>query len=428
MRGFNLRPTVVTVLSFFACHAICDISGYASTIETTNITFTGTASGGVLILADTLNRNTRWVSVETEPGESAVSVAGRLATVINETNPFEWQGGGPHGVVSAVGSSLQDLPGPLGSYVIAGTERGLGITEPPRSLTCVYEKAENQVRLRWQNPRSGYDRIVVVLNWTNYDHSGSVRCAGTLTSYVLDLTKHPMDVNDLDVWVIGYRNNVPSNAAAIHLSQNSQEELYGIPFTDNVAPNWTAWNTGGGNTRSLRVQGVRAEYASRPRAFNPIRDPSTKPFFQTLKASSPTVSGGVWRKFLGLTPGHTYRISARLNTFGMNAAQGQWSFSLHAAHNNPEGADLTVEQLSGLAPLPNGSQGRAAARIASYGPGTITGGKWVLRSTDDGGPDNQIKDITLPPGMHTITVWVRHSGDQTTGVGVDWLRIEDILK
>ncbi|GAI80678.1 unnamed protein product [marine sediment metagenome] len=54
------------------------------------------------------------------------------------------------------------------------------------------------------------------------------------------------------------------------------------------------------------------------------------------------MSAGVKRKFLGLTPGHTYRVSARLNTLEMDSGQGDWSVSLHAAYNPPGGADLTT--------------------------------------------------------------------------------------
>jgi hypothetical protein len=52
---------------------------------TNTIPFAGQASGGTLMLCDTLNRNSRCAILETAPGESAESVARRLAQLINET-------------------------------------------------------------------------------------------------------------------------------------------------------------------------------------------------------------------------------------------------------------------------------------------------------------------------------------------------------
>ena len=44
----------------------------------------------------------------------------------------------------------------------------------------------------------------------------------------------------------------------------------------------------------------------------------------------------------------------------------------------------------------------------------------------DGGVGNAISDIALPANVNTITVWLRHSGENSTGVGLDRLRVEDL--
>jgi hypothetical protein len=38
-----------------------------------------------------------------------------------------------------------------------------------------------------------------------------------------------------------------------------------------------------------------------------------------------------------------------------------------------------------------------------------------------------ISDITLPPDADTITVWFRHTGDNTSGVGFDWIKLKDVI-
>lgn len=346
--------------------------------------------------------------------------AGTDRSARSESRKF-WGGGGR---VKASRGAIR-LPG--GGYIFAGTERGLGIPEPPLSLSCSYDSERDEVALRWVNPAGGYDSILVLLNWSNYDHRGGDSIGGAATSFVIDRKKRPVDVKDLDVWVIGYRDNIPSNAAAIHLSGNSQEELYGIPFSNNVAPNWRAWVIGGEPDTVEFGQGVRRKFLHlEGKRYNPIRRAATKPFYQVIKTNSANVRGGVFRKFLGLKPGHTYRISGRLNTFEMDSAKRDWALSLHAAHNSLGGAELRVEQLSGLAALPDGSKGAAAGRIASYEPKLTTNGTWQELSTGKAWRGSKVADIKLPAGVDSITVWVRHSGADSTGVGIDWVKLEDV--
>jgi len=393
-----------------ACMFFLQAEGRASTMETHSITLTGTASGGVLTLVEMLNRNARDVSIVTKAGEPAESVANRLASAINELDPFKWWEGkvdkSEDDRVYTVGNSVR-LPGPLGQYVFAGTEKGMGIPKPPMSLSCSYNPDKDQIVLHWVNPPGGYESIAIVRD--GFAGSGH---SGTLTGYVFD--RKGRAISDMSFCVVGLCGGVPSNVAVVHLSKNSQDELFSIPFTDGVAPNWTRWSTSTDpNVTELR-QATKSDVANRK--VNIIRGPDDKPFFQMIRTKSPKVIAGVRRKFLGLTAGHTYRLSARLNTLEMDSCKTEWSFALHAACNAPGGGDLTTMQLAGAAALPDGSSGPAAGRIASYSPTATTKGKWVEHSTD----------ITLPAGVDTITVWVRHSGADTTGVGIDWVKLENL--
>lgn len=157
---------------------------------------------------------------------------------------------------------------------------------------------------------------------------------------------------------------------------------------------------------------------------NSIIHSGTKPFYQLIKITSPDAIGGVKRKFLGLTPGHTYRISARLSTLEMDAAEGEWFVSLHATYNQPGGTELTTEQLCGLAMLPDGSKSAEAGRIALYGPGLTTKRTWEERSTGREWRGFAAPDVVLPIGSDTITVWVRCRG--VGAFGIDWVKLEDL--
>jgi hypothetical protein len=390
-------------------------------LATTEITLKVNAKGGVLTLIHIINRNSRCVSISTQPGESSESVATRLAAIINDSNPFGWGGG--HFEVIAKDSSFTLLGAP-GTYAFAGTETGLGIPEPLTSLSGKYDMDNKQVILNWQNPASCFDKIFIVrcgLPGPNFR-----MITGSDEKYVYELGNWEIRPNYY-FCVIGTRDGVPSSPGAIYLDNNSQQELFGIPFTNGVAPNWTTWVMGGEKNAVQFEQGIREEFIkTKGRAYNSITHPATKPFFQVIKVTSPNAVAGVKRKFLGLTPGHTYRISARLNTLEMDSAKENWSFSLHATYNAPGEADLAVEQLSRLAALPDGSKGAAAGRIALYEPRLTTNGTWEERSTGKEWRGSVAPDITLPNGVDTITVWVRYSGSISTGVGIDWVKIEDL--
>jgi hypothetical protein len=241
------------------------------------------------------------------------------------------------------------------------------------------------------------------------------------------MKKVPMDINDLDVWLVGFRNNIPSNAAAIHISCGGycQEETYGIPFTSGVAPNWAPWSS---IVKPDKTAFEQAEKLSYSRIGSPSKALLTKPYFQVIKAPPQGVVHGLYRKFLGLTPGHTYRLTACLTTLEMDSVKGDWSLSLCASHNGREGKDLTTEQLAGLAALPDGNRGPQAGRIEYYGPGKTTKGDFALTfSGDKTAGGLQSSHITLPPDANTITVWVRFSCSDPNGkIGFSGVKIEDI--
>lgn len=73
--------------------------------------------------------------------------------------------------------------------------------------------------------------------------------------------------------------------------------------------------------------------------------------------------------------------------------------------------------MAGLEALPTGETGLQAGRIAEHGPGKLTAkNEYVIHSAD----------ITLPADSDSITVWLRHTGKGTSGVGFDWIKLEDL--
>jgi hypothetical protein len=374
------------------------------------IPLTGAATGGQLIIAEPMNRNMRTAVIETRAGESAQSVAARAAAYIDQNNPFEWGGAfvPGKGRVMADGGTIR-LPG-LG-YVLAGTERGLGIPVPPHSVSCTSDSGKRQLVVRWENPSGGYDKIAMIANYADFSRTGGGLTDGNSTSYVFDLSEHAtMDTNDLDIWVIGMKNGLNSSAGGIHVTANGriQQELLGLPFADGVSPNWQKWSYGTalGNESIVcrKNENYRDNYGNRR---SPIKIVDSKPYKQVLRTPRGGTIG-IWRQFLGLVPGHTYRISARLNVPDSDPNEKDWSFSLHAVPDR-KGAGLSAQQMGGLAALPDGKSGPEAGAVVRYGPGMTTKGKYEMKGTS----------IVLPAESSSITVWLRLSGRNTGGVEFD---------
>jgi hypothetical protein len=251
--------------------------------------------------------------------------------------------------------------------------------------------------------------------------------------------------SDVDAIVVGYsKDGTPSNGVGIRLLNHvRQEALMDIPFTQGLAPGLQTWTdrSPSGSVKAeqgnLSGAGLAAK-AGPPQLKESYQDIGQmaaalaeqarlrqKRFFQMVSGNG-TCCGGVCRTFLGLTPEHAYRASARMNT--LQAKEGAWSWSFHAAANPPGRNTLTPEQMSGVAELPDRTKGPAAGQIARYDYATASKGEWVLRSSGADGPGKAGGDIALPDGCDSITLWFRLEGTNVTdtAVGVDSVALEDL--
>ena len=400
--------TCILAISLFAA---LSFDGRADTVSTTAITLNGTAQGGVLSLSEILSIDAGFVSVTTTQGESAEVVLNRLADEVCRSSSFNWHTPlQPRPSYVKVTGNTLTLPLTGLQYCYSGTDKGFVSLKPVLSVSGSYDAEKHQVSLSWINPPGQYDAI---------DVGGQTFPPNTTNcTYACD----PSKTEHISFGLVrGKRGDVFSPPASIIINANSQEELDTFPFCMGLAPNWSGWSD------STNADAIKCEQGIKPDVDMAVRgDPWDKPLFQIIQTTQSGVQGGVWRRFLGLKPGHTYKVEVRLNTLQMDLCTNSWSLSFHAAYDNPGGSGLTVDQFAGIAPLPDGSKGSEAGRIALYGLGETTKGKWVKRSTDKLGSGLEIKNITLPKDVTSITVWLRHSGADSTGVGMDWVKLEDV--
>jgi len=391
------------------------------------MTFSGRASGGTLTLVRLVPGGAvHAVTIETEPGEEASSVVSRLAEAVNRSSGFL----GGAGRISPWKSSLR-LPEPVlaGPYLLAGTETGLGeIPAPPTSLSGSFDEKEGTVALNWINPSyRAYEVINVYCEGIDVGGLHPGRSSWVVRESAIQRacrSSGRSPAEGLSFRVVGQRG-APSNAGVIHVKGRIQEELMCIPFTSGIAPNWIGWRDGAYPGAVEFLQGTRP--GRKEISFS--ETPAGNPLYQLIGGSGRRFGGGLWRKFLGLAPGHTYRVSVRVNTLSLDASSGDWDFSVHACPDGPSGSNLTVDQLAGRFALPDGRSGREAGQIAKFDPSATTGGKWVQVSTEGSAPGKVMEgNITLPPRVRSISVWLRHGGRNmnSKGVGMDWISLEDL--
>jgi hypothetical protein len=400
--------TCILALSLFVAFSF---DGRADTVSTTDITLNGTAQGGVLSLSELIAVDAGFVSVATTQGESAEMVLNRLADEVCRSSSFNWHRPllprPPY--VKVTGNTLT-LPLTGLRYCYSGTDKGLVSLKPLLSVSGSFDVEKHQVSLSWINPPDQYDAIDV--------GGQTLPPNATNCVYACD----PSEREHISFGLVrGKRGDIFSPPASIIINTNSQEELDTFPFYMGLAPNWSYWSD------STNTDAVKCEQGIKPDVDMAVRgDPWDKPLYQIIKTTQSGVQGGVWRRFLGLKPGHTYKVEVRLNTLQMDTCTNAWAFSFHAAQDNPDGSGLIVAQMAGQAALPNGSKGPEAGRVALYEPGVTTKGQWKKRSTDTPGSGLEIKNITLPKDVTSITVWLRHSGANSTGVGMDWVKLTDV--
>lgn len=393
-----------------------------------HIRFRGHGVGGSLTLAPVgvsipRSQAFKFITIETAAGESPDSIAAKLSAASERTDGFRF----------LRSESFGDIHG-NDFYLVAGTEIGFGIPEAPMFLSMNFNPETRKTSLHWQNPVAGYDDLriarVIEVNpaeteWT--DEFGVCRNRGIIQGFRSG---------------IAYQDATPSNIGAIQTDEVNpciQMEAGDPPFTANIACNWVRWEKVGGIGEINYTEGQRESSFDDQLAHRAQR----KANFQILLGHGDNVTGGTYRKFLGLAPGHTYRVSIRLNTLNMNPS-GNWSYSAHATHNGTAGT-LTPRQMAGLDPLPDGSLGGAAGRLVRYHsagrpdvppgppsglpPGPPAGVKpnWTKGAWIESATGGELPDITIPPGCDSLTVWLRLSGSgDISGVGMDWLALEDL--
>jgi len=413
--------------------------------------FDGVAKGGNLqFVYDTYSMKYYSASVDTIPGQSGEAIAQALMESFKVSS-----GGGAFIKAVCEGASIYM---PAFPCFLVGTETGFKTLSPPRFATISYLD-DDSVAVCWvpypikdtqvmiggavggvvpaSNGKEVFRKVSQQLRHDprRLNYPGPLELPDPRDMAFVVLTELRAEITRPNEFRMRTESQMQSRTTRIHVSGRRQEDLDNVPFYGDVMPNWVAWSPAGFEEGTLRLyQGEKAEVIEPARSMAFASSPDTKftcQMFEIPKRTvteaaateAATVDGGVYRRYLGLIPGHKYRVFGRFNTFESDPAAGDWRLSFHSCAD-PPGQGLTVAQLSGKEPLPSGATLPDGACIASFGTkGQTTNGKWVQVSTGTRGAS---ADIEIPEGSTSLSAWVRVTGKIPTRFGMDWSALEDV--
>lgn len=361
-------------------------------MATVSLQLHGEARGGNLIFSDIMNASPFYAEISTSLGEPADSVARRLEAAITIVWGDTWD----PALLSVSGATINGLF--TSGFSLSGSETGLGIPRPPHSLTAQYDEAIDGFRLNWKNGES-YDELLVNCN-------GSTKhLPGQTTEYIKSsLSKFkPLtdrDASDSYFVICAIKNGTPSAAAAVAAYYDVQQEGLNYAGRDGVATNWTEWREDF-TTPSSIVSSLKNRMARRPRhkPFSMVE----KQFYQSVLLG-PNGGAGLQREFIGLKPGHTYRVSLATNLDpGVRVRGGVIAPGLHL-------------------------DGRT--------PSTKCASTWLM-AQDAMQPRIPIKDVpaqwhvigttmVLSGDSSALAVWVLNESNNSAQAEIDMLTIEDL--
>lgn len=407
-------------LAIVASGILIAISCSAASYNTGTIPFVGNSSGGTLTLMKAPLVNYPYIEVTNHAGEGANVVIRRVVDALDHSKECK-DYYGTKLVVDSTETSLQLSGGSnagLGAWIIGGSERGFNVPDAPKSVSAQVRARE--IVVNWINPDSIYDSITVVTE--GYSWRG---LPGNQThfEYPLEALNPLMNITSFCFIVVGTKRGMPSNGSGVWVRKRvEQQSLMNAPFTKGLAPNFSAWSSKRPDGGSVVMEEGLLNGVGPGQS---VRGLKRNGFYQVIKGVG-QFDGGVWRQFLGLTPGNTYRVSTRMNTMQME--DGDWGFSLNATHDFPHGDGLTSQQMAGVEVLPDNSKGPDAGMVARYDSNLRTSGKWVTISSGAKTAERPGSDVTLPAGITSLTVWFRFEGSSSneTAVAFDSLSIEDL--
>ena len=401
-----------------------------SSFSTCIMEVAGMPSGGTFGFVNFYEKST--LLVNTSPGNSCTQVlhaVDQKLRSMEDTSPYRISFIIPEKETRIMNNSLL-LPYSRGSYFRIGTENGFIAPHEPKFLTCMFTNEMGTYSIFVEKgTRELIDSETYADNFYTlfYSIDDDMRYPyGICNQY------HGYSINEkwakqfhgpTKVVFYPWENYFPGFPVTLTIGRTFQESFIEYPIGYNVFPCWLEWQTQADVPQSplfsLEENAIPFGESAQMNTISP------RNYFQKILASGDIEGCGIWRKYLGLKPGHQYGFSATINTLDVaesnssppSAESPEWSFTAHAVPSNIFSSETPAAEDFVDA---NASQ----TQILRYDPRNTTSGQWITRTTGDKGPGSCIDCISLPEQCDSLTVWLKCSGHMPNGVGISGFRLE----
>lgn len=424
----------------FTCYIVCEttlaipirshnnIDIYISAI----LRFPDSAHGGELSVVNLSDDKRDDVIVSTSEGEIADSVTQKISDALLDSEIPKLMPSTlfPVNYDKEILRVLWKLEGAIsmcgrqGEVVLGGTETGLGILPPMGALSASVESRTRQYELRW-HAKSEYDEVYVRQLGTQLGDEVERLEEKNVTSHVVPFRELPREVSR-PLYVVGFRNGLPTNASYIIASLGQQVDSFFHPFTGGLTTGWTGWVGNGGSNVLFLEKRFEEDWPAAPvHAWKQTSNRSA----QIIHTGNIAGEGGMYRFFVAQTPGQSYRPALRSHI--MKEAedfQGEWAFDIMTGVVDPERAYemdnatrvMTADSWAELEA--NGEQ----ISIWRFDHTMPRSDKWIMNQTGAQDSDILQKDIILGDSKTAVFFCVRLTGHKPNGIAMDGVRLVDV--
>lgn len=390
------------------------------------------ARGGSLVIANLSNDEREEIVISVSNGESHDSVSQKISDILLSPKiprlmpsvmfPVDYDKERLRKIWESRGAV--SISGIEGEIILGGTETGLGILPPAGSVSASYDKASRSYKLRWHE-RSNYDEVYLRQLGTQW-HAKVKQSDENYVSSSEVSTGSLMREVSRPLYVVGFREGLPTNASYIIASENQQVDSFFHPFTGGLTTNWTGWRSVDGRSIAFAEQRFSESLPAPP--VDRWKETSNRSA-QIIQTKDLSGKGGMYRFFIAQTPGRIYRPALRCHIVEeAEGFGGEWAFEIMTGVIDPERAyemDYATWVLDEDAWTKFESSGAQISKWR-FDHTMARTDEWIMNQTGAQESDVLQKDIVLGESKTAVFFYVRLTGHKPNGIAIDGVRLVDV--
>lgn len=307
-----------------------------------------------------------------------------------------------------------------GEIVLGGTETGLGILPPVGSLSVRPVFDGESYELNWHS-KSPYDLVYVCELGSQGGQAAPDEVQNRHVQFV-----SPNRSGAQLYYVVGYREDLPTNASYVIVKGTEQIDSFFHPFSNGIATNWTGWASTGKPADAFYERRFSEEWKAPELS---VGENLANRSAQVLTSEQAELEYGLHRFFIAQTQGRTYRPALRCQILEeVNGLGGEWAFEVMTGAVDPERAyemDNATRVVTTDAWTELETNGEQISKWR-FDHKMARTDEWVMNQTGAQDSDIPQKDIVLGETKTAVFFCVRLTGHKPNGIAIDGVRLVDV--